>query len=53
MNIGMLSNEGMVFGVFGNKFIRTKETLSVIVAAPPGTGKTTAIAIPNLLMCDW
>jgi type IV secretory pathway TraG/TraD family ATPase VirD4 len=28
MNIGMLSNEGMVFGVFGNKFIRTKETIT-------------------------
>lgn len=53
MDIDMFAKDGMVLGIWKDKFIRTNETLSTIVAAPPGTGKTVAIAIPNLLTCSW
>lgn len=53
MNLNMFADEGMILGVWKNKFIRTDQTLSVLLAAPPGTGKTVAVAIPNLLSCNY
>ncbi len=53
MDIDMFAKDGMVLGIWQNQFIRTNETLSTVVAAPPGTGKTVAVAIPNLLTCSW
>ena len=53
MDIDMFAKDGMVLGIWKDKFIRTNETLSTVVAAPPGTGKTVAVAIPNLLTCSW
>ena len=50
--IKVLSNTGIILGLFKGKFIRTEEPLSVLVLAPPGTGKTVGIAIPNLLSCN-
>lgn len=53
MDIDMFAKDGMVLGIWKDQFIRTNETLSTVVAAPPGTGKTVAVAIPNLLTCSW
>ncbi|TEU19174.1 MAG: type IV secretory system conjugative DNA transfer family protein, partial [Gammaproteobacteria bacterium] len=53
MDIDMFAKDGMVLGIWNHQFIRTNETLSTVVAAPPGTGKTVAVAIPNLLTCSW
>jgi type IV secretion system protein VirD4 len=49
----LFADTGMIFGIFKGKFIRSKEPLSVLIAAPPGTGKTTTIAVPILLTCDY
>lgn len=48
----LFAKKGLIFGLWGNKFIRTDKPLSAIIAAPPGTGKTAMIAIPNLLSCS-
>lgn len=50
--MGLFSEVGIIYGIWHNKFIRTNAPLSVLVAAPPGTGKTVAVAIPNLLSCS-
>ena len=55
-------SEGIVFGILkqnllqkflypfaSKKLIRSKEPLSTLLMAPPGTGKTTGIIIPTLL----
>ncbi|WP_232089551.1 type IV secretory system conjugative DNA transfer family protein [Helicobacter cinaedi] len=53
--MGLNYEEGMMFGCFrnGNKkpptFIRSNKPLATLIVAPPGTGKTASIAIPNLL----
>jgi type IV secretion system protein VirD4 len=53
MDIDMFAKDGMVLGIWKDQFIRTNQTLSTVVAAPPGTGKTVAVAILNLLTCSW
>jgi len=45
----LFEKKGVVLGKFGNKLLRYKEKLAVLVLAPPGEGKTAGIAIPNLL----
>lgn len=50
--IGLFAPKGLIFGLWGNKFIRTDKPLSALIAAPPGTGKTAMVAIPNLLSCS-
>ena len=50
--MGLFADNGIIYGKVGNRFIRTNEPLSALIAAPPGTGKTAAIAIPNLLSCN-
>jgi len=52
--MGCLSDTGVILGQTDQifpKFIRSKEPLSTFLIAPPGTGKTAAIIIPNLLSC--
>lgn len=52
--MGCLSDVGVILGQLGSifpQFIRTKEPLSTFLIAPPGTGKTAAIIIPNLFSC--
>jgi type IV secretion system protein VirD4 len=39
-------------GKMGKKFIRMKETLSILLLAPPGTGKTVAFIVPSTVMMD-
>ena len=42
----------IVLGRFKKKFLKLSETLSVLVCAPPGTGKTSAVVIPTIFECD-
>lgn len=41
--------QGIFLGLLDGKPLRLDESLSVLILAPPGTGKTSAIAIPTLL----
>jgi len=43
------ADQGIILGVKNNRYLRTQEPLSVLVYAPPGTGKTAGIIIPSLL----
>jgi len=48
-----LRNEtGLILGKSNGKFLRVDKPLSVLIFAPPGTGKTAAIIIPSLLSCE-
>ncbi len=49
---GMFDGFIFVLGKFKGKYLKLKETYSVLACAPPGTGKTTAIVIPTMLECD-
>lgn len=42
----------VVLGKFKKRFLKLSETLSVLVFAPPGTGKTVGIVIPTIFECD-
>ncbi len=46
--------DGKLFlvGKLKNKLIHMKETLSVLLLAPPGTGKTVAFIVPSTVMMD-
>lgn len=46
--------DGKLFllGKLNNKYIKMKETLSVLLLAPPGTGKTAAFIVPSTVMMD-
>ncbi len=44
--------EGIVLGKMENSFIRSTKPYSCLVLAPPGTGKTAGIVVPNLLLCE-
>lgn len=45
----LFKEEGIVLGKKGSKLLKYDTPLSSLVLAPPGTGKSTAISIPNLL----
>jgi len=51
--MGLNYDSGMIFGTLNEngskKFIRSNKPLATLIVAPPGTGKTASIAIPNLL----
>lgn len=42
----------VVLGKFKKRFLKLGETLSVLVCAPPGTGKTVGIVVPTIFECD-
>jgi type IV secretion system protein VirD4 len=42
----------VVLGRFRNKMMMLPETLSVLVCAPPGTGKTVGVVVPTILFSD-
>lgn len=48
---GLYANSGVVLGKAYGKFIRSNQNEGILVNAPTGAGKTTAIAIPNLI--EW
>ena len=47
--MNLFQKQGIILGLFNNKKIIYKEFLATLVLAPPGTGKTAGISIPNLL----
>lgn len=47
--MGLNHKTGIVLGLAGNTRIYLNDPLSVLVCAPPGTGKTSGIVIPTLL----
>ena len=51
-NFGLNFKEGIVLGKAFGKIIRCKAPLSVLILAPPGTGKTSGIIIPTLLTME-
>jgi len=48
--IGLYANDGVILGKAYGKVLRLAESLSILVAAPPGTGKTSGVILPNLLL---
>ncbi len=42
----------VVLGKFKKQFLKLSETLSVLVCAPPGTGKTVGVVVPTIFECD-
>ena len=42
----------IVLGRFKKHFLKLSETLSVLVCAPPGTGKTVGVVVPTIFECD-
>lgn len=44
--------KGIILGKMGHDFIRSQNPYSCLVLAPPGTGKTAGMVIPNLLLCS-
>lgn len=51
--MGLNYDQGMMFGCLiegsTKRFIRSDKPLATLIVAPPGTGKTASVAIPNLL----
>ena len=50
--MGFNYHYGLVFGKKGMEHICLSKPLSVLLLAPPGTGKTTGIVIPSVLNAD-
>ncbi len=47
--LGLTGKDGVFFGTFKRIPLFLEQSLSTLILAPPGTGKTTCIAIPTLL----
>lgn len=50
--MGLFGGFMMVLGYFKNKPLKMNETLSALLLAPAGTGKTQGVVIPTILGCD-
>jgi type IV secretion system protein VirD4 len=50
--MGLFAKTGLILGRKGFKYVRTDKPLSVLVFAPPGSGKTAGVIIPSLLSCS-
>lgn len=48
---GLLSNDGIILGRLGSRFLMLAGQQSVVLAAPPRSGKDVGVAIPNGL--NW
>ena len=56
MSTNLLDQGGIVLGKFHKKYLQTNATLTSLVLAAPGSGKTSGVAIPTILnahMRDW
>jgi type IV secretion system protein VirD4 len=49
---GLRAKEGVILGLNNGRFIRSDKPLSTLCVAPPGTGKTASVVIPNILAFD-
>lgn len=47
------NNEGIILGKKWGMLLRYNNPLSLLVIAPPGTGKTQSVIAPNLLSMPW
>lgn len=50
-NLKLRSSSGLIMGQLNGQYLRTDEPLSVLIYAPPGSGKTAGVIIPSLLSC--
>ena len=48
-DMGLRAEDGLILGKKRGRFLRMDKPLSVLVFAPPGTGKTAAEIVPSLL----
>ncbi len=48
---GLFAGKIIVLGKFKGRLLRMQETLSALVCAPPGTGKTAAVVVPTIFEC--
>lgn len=48
---GLRDKVGMILGALHGAYLRVSQALSSFVVAPPGSGKSAALVIPNLLSC--
>ena len=46
--MGLLDGKYIVLGRFKGHLLKMKETLSALVVAPPGTGKTVGVVVPTI-----
>jgi len=56
MATNLLDKGGIVLGKFNKRYLQSNTTLTALVLAAPGSGKTSGIAIPTILnehMRDW
>jgi len=56
MATNLLDEGGIVLGKFNKRYLQSNTTLTALVLAAPGSGKTSGIAIPTILnkhMRDW
>ena len=50
--MGLFNGWLFILGRWRGKYLKLRETLTVLCMAPPGTGKTTGIVVPTILSCD-
>lgn len=50
--MGLFPTKGIIIGKAYGKYVRVEQPLSIMLLAPPGTGKTAGIVIPTLLSCS-
>lgn len=50
--MALFADKGLILGKTTTRYIRTDEPLSILVIAPPGSGKTVGGCIPNLISCS-
>ena len=48
--MGLFAKRGLILGKVGRRIVRTAQPLSALILAPPGTGKSAGIVVPNLLL---
>lgn len=46
---GVFKDDGIILGKYKGKYVRVNDSLSTLIVAPQGTGKTAAMIIPTLL----
>ncbi len=50
-DLKLRGDTGLILGIHRRDYLRMDEPLSVLIYAPPGSGKTAGVIIPSLLSC--
>jgi type IV secretory pathway TraG/TraD family ATPase VirD4 len=50
-DLKLRGGKGLILGIHKGEYLRMDEPLSVLIYAPPGSGKTAGVIIPSLLSC--